>query len=92
MKQIEDLPTKRNERFFSDFITLFALILQIRNSTTNKQHPDADFILSPVNPFFDSRKSDDFGKGLPKDGDENGAYNIARKGLIILEKINTEMS
>lgn len=92
LKQIEDLPTKRNERFFSDFITLFALILQIRNSTTNKQHPDADFILSPVNPFFDSRKSDDFGKGLPKDGDENGAYNIARKGLIILEKINTEMS
>ena len=43
-----------------------------------------DYILSPVEPFYDSRKiTRDF---LPKDSDMNGAYNIARKGIIILKK------
>ena len=45
----------------------------------------SDFIVSPVYPFYDSRKvSDD---KLPKDSDANGAYNIARKGINILERI-----
>ncbi|MEK7142190.1 MAG: type V CRISPR-associated protein Cas12a/Cpf1 [Patescibacteria group bacterium] len=49
---------------------------------------DADFVLSPVEPFFDSRKAEQFGKNLPKNGDDNGAYNIARKGIIVLKKIS----
>ena len=27
-------------------------------------------------------------QGLPENGDANGAYNIARKGICILERIN----
>ena len=49
---------------------------------------DEDFILSPVKPFFDSRNSEKFGKNLPKNGDDNGAYNIARKGIITLQRID----
>jgi CRISPR-associated protein Cpf1 len=34
--------------------------------------------------FFDSRKS---GQGLPENADANGAYNIALKGLWVLQQI-----
>jgi hypothetical protein len=44
-----------------------------------------DFILSPVVPYFDSRHGH---TELPENGDANGAYNIARKGLIVFERIN----
>lgn len=88
LQQIEKLPTQWNEKFFSDIIYYFSLINQIRNTNPNKQWNDNDFILSPVEPFFDSRRSEVFGNYLPENGDENGAYNIARKGLIILERIN----
>ncbi len=64
-----------------------------KGEETYKQIPEEekyneDFILSPVEPFFDSRKANEFGKSFPKNGDENGAYNIARKGLILLERIS----
>ena len=85
-EQIENLETKGNEKFFSDFIFLFGLVCQIRNTDPKKEGDDNDFILSPVKPFFDSRNNND--KNLPKNGDDNGAYNIARKGIITLQKIN----
>lgn len=87
LEQIKELETKGNEKFFSDFIFLFSLVCQIRNTNEKAKTLDQqDFILSPVEPFFDSRK--DNGKNLPKNGDDNGAFNIARKGVITLEKIN----
>ena len=47
-----------------------------------------DYILSPVKnkkgEFFDSRKASKF---QPIDADANGAYNIARKGLMVIERI-----
>jgi hypothetical protein len=52
---------------------------------------ESDFILSPVAPFYDSRKLKDINPSkapLPQDSDANGAYNIARKGIMILQKIN----
>ncbi len=55
---------------------------------SDKDKFDVDFILSPVEPFFDSRKSKEFGENLPENGDDNGAYNIARKGIVILERIS----
>ena len=62
------------------------LIQQIRNTGTAKQ--DDDFILSPVcdddGNRFDSRKAKD---GEPNSGDANGAYNIARKGILMNEHI-----
>lgn len=83
--RIADLEPEGNERFFRDFIFLFGLVCQIRNTDPDAKDADkADFILSPVAPFFDSRKAE---KGLPQNGDENGSYNIARKGIIILDKI-----
>jgi len=88
--QIMNLEAKGNEKFFADFIFFFNLVCQIRNTDPLKEKDDplGDFILSPVAPFFDSRKAEDFGKNLPKNGDDNGAYNIARKGIIILDKIS----
>ena len=65
------------------------LLLQLRNSRKN---PEEDYILSPVADengiFYDSRSC---GDTLPKNADANGAYNIARKGLMLIEQIkNTE--
>ncbi|MDR1974531.1 MAG: type V CRISPR-associated protein Cas12a/Cpf1 [Bacteroidales bacterium] len=64
------------------------IIQQIRNSGRS----DDNFLQSPVRneegEHFDSRyyeKKD--GPKLPKDGDANGAYNIARKGIIMYEHI-----
>lgn len=50
-----------------------------------------DYILSPVKnkngEFFDSRK---VSHSLPIDADANGAYNIARKGLMLIEQIKRD--
>jgi hypothetical protein len=61
------------------------IIQQIRN--TGSEEKNADFILSPVRDknghHFDSREDD----ALVSNGDANGAYNIARKGVIMYEHI-----
>jgi CRISPR-associated protein Cpf1 len=90
LAQVENLETKGNEKFFDNFIFFFQLVCQIRNTQQEKEGNENDFILSPVEPFFDSRKTENFEKEfgvLPKNGDENGSYNIARKGILILQKI-----
>lgn len=72
-------------KFFASFTKLFNLILQMRNSSGDGVR---DYIISPVKnkkgQFFFSEEADD---SLPKDADANGAYNIARKGLWVLEQI-----
>lgn len=64
---------------------LMKLMLQMRNSKTNTE---IDYLLSPVadgnGHFYDSRTCS---CQLPKDADANGAYNIARKGLLVIRKI-----
>ncbi len=59
------------------------------NEITQQEKFDVDFVLSPVEPFFDSRQAEKFAqkynRTLPQNGDDNGAYNIARKGIIILK-------
>ena len=71
---------------FKDVLFVLSLVLNMRQRPTN---PASDFILSPVlndeGVFFDSRNADET---QPKDGDANGAYNIALKGLMCLEKIS----
>ena len=65
-------------------MSLMKLLLQLRNSIANSE---VDYLLSPVSNngvFYDSRSCDDT---LPKDADANGAFNIARKGLILLDRI-----
>lgn len=66
------------------FVDLFLRTLQLRNSSVQKK----DYILSPVQnkdeTFYDSRN----GKlNLPIDGDTNGAYHIARKGMMLINRI-----
>ena len=57
----------------------------MRNS---KSQTEIDYLISPVMnknaQFFDTREGLD---ELPKDADANGAYNIARKGLWIIEQL-----
>ena len=71
--------------FFKQLLALMRLTLQIRNS---KSGTDVDYLLSPVadenGVFFDSRSC---GNGLPQDADANGAYNIARKGLMLVRQM-----
>ena len=67
----------------------------MRNSEINS---DVDYIISPVKDrngnFYCSenyKKSNEEVPTQPQDGDANGAYNIARKGLMIINKLkNTD--
>ncbi len=74
-----------DKEFFEPLINLFKLTVQLRNSVTGSLE---DYILSPVKnakgEFYDSRTC---GYDLPKDADANGAYNIARKGLMLINRI-----
>ncbi|MDD4180160.1 MAG: type V CRISPR-associated protein Cas12a/Cpf1 [Victivallaceae bacterium] len=81
------LTAKNDVAFHKSMIYYFNAIMTMRVTDSDKTSGtnDNDFILSPVEPFFDSRKTH---PGLPENGDANGAYNIARKGVCILQKIN----
>ncbi|MBI5004312.1 type V CRISPR-associated protein Cas12a/Cpf1 [Candidatus Kaiserbacteria bacterium] len=75
----------RERNFFQAFIYIFNIILDIRNSSDK-----TDFIASPVAPFFTTLNAP---KPNPCDinlanGDSLGAYNIARKGIITIGRIN----
>ena len=81
----EELSAKDGKEFHSRILYLFRLILQMRNSISNS---DIDYLISPVlnakGDFYDSRLA---GKDMPKDADANGAYNIARKGLMMINRL-----
>lgn len=71
-------------------VFLWNLLNQIRNTDRAKTGNENDFLQSPVwsvkyEQFFDSRKVTV--KNLPYNGDANGAYNIARKGAMLLKRI-----
>lgn len=68
-------------------IEIFRYTLQLRNTTREE-----DYIISPVKNkdgyYFDSRAVR-IRDCLPLDGDANGAFNIARKGLVYVNKLKT---
>lgn len=72
--------------FYLKLTKLFQYTLQMRNSSNDGIR---DYIISPVmnddGEFFNSESCD---KSKPKDADANGAFNIARKGLWVLEQLN----
>ena len=78
---------------FNGFNRLFRLTIQMRNSVINSEE---DYIISPVkNKYGKFYNSKDYAGSstseLPKDADANGAYNIARKGLMLINQIkNTD--
>jgi len=81
----EAINAQTDAQFFKEMLGLMKLLLQMRNSITNS---DTDYLLSPVadenGHFFDSREDITV---LPDNADANGAYNIARKGLWVIRKI-----
>ena len=80
------LAQNSDSEFHQQMIKCFGLILNMRVKGDSKSNErEKDYILSPVEPFFDSRKADQ--TKLPIDSDANGAYNIARKGICILKQI-----
>lgn len=90
---LQEAITNQNDKgFFVKLFELFKLLLQMRNS---KIKSDVDFLLSPVadenGVFFDSRKYKGSrkcsGVVLPENADANGAFNIARKGLMLVRQM-----
>ena len=90
----EDLREKicsvKETKFFERLFFIFNLILKVRNDLMNdKDRMMNDVIISPImnseGYFYDSRVSSDV---LPDNGDANGAYHIALKGLMILQRNN----
>ncbi len=78
--------------FWYELLRLFKLTMQMRNSRSNSTAPEDDYIISPVRgengKFFDSRNA---GPDQPGDADANGACNIARKGIWLVERIRQEL-
>jgi len=75
---------------WESFRFVIDLIQQIRNSGDAAKGQDDNFLLSPVRnehgEHFDSRNyQKQENPNLPKDADANGAYNIARKGIVMFE-------
>ena len=81
----EDILKQDSQDFWKKILKLLKLILQMRNSIPNTSE---DYLISPVKNskgfFYNSKVSNE---KLPKDADANGAYNIARKGLMLINQI-----
>lgn len=81
----EAISAQSEKNFFEGLMKLLKLTLQMRNSITGTE---TDYLISPVADetgiFYDSRYCSET---LPKNADANGAYNIARKGLMLIEQI-----
>ncbi|MDP3988887.1 MAG: type V CRISPR-associated protein Cas12a/Cpf1 [bacterium] len=92
------------EGFFQGLAFILKMVQQIRNATTGEvreyangkiaeRNLEDDFIASPVAPYFMTSSNifsaeNTCGLNGVDNGDALGAYNIARKGLIMLEEIN----
>lgn len=84
----EAISAQTEKEFFETLMQLLKLTLQMRNSITGSE---VDYLVSPVadedGNFYDSRSCNET---LPKNADANGAYNIARKGLMLISQIKGE--
>lgn len=89
----EQINIQNKKEFFEELLRLLRLTLQMRNSMPSS---DIDYLVSPVADdtgcFFDSRKQAELKENavLPMNADANGAYNIARKGLLAIRKMKQE--
>lgn len=86
---IPQIEAQTSADFFKALMKLLNVTLSLRHNNGEKGEKEQDYILSPVKStegiLFDSRKAN---SKQPKDADANGAYNIARKGLWVLEQID----
>ena len=81
----EAIAKQSESKFLEGLLQALRLTLQMRNSMTGTE---VDYIVSPVaddnGHFYDSNNKD---ASLPENADANGAYNIARKGLMMIQQI-----
>lgn len=81
----ESISNQDRADFFERLLAILRVILQMRNSEVGTS---TDYLLSPVcdenGVFFESNEMDE---RLPQNADANGAYNIARKGLMLLQQL-----
>lgn len=88
LKKIKDLDITTREAIYHDLLSALKFTLQLRNSDRDDGQLKTDYIVSPIknskDEYFDSRKSE---ADLPDNGDANGAYHVARKGLVFINKI-----
>lgn len=84
LEELTSLEKSQYNKVVKKIIEIFRFTLQLRNTDSNQ-----DYIISPVKNkdgyYYDSREVTD--NKLPLDGDANGAYNIARKGLLYLNRL-----
>lgn len=84
----ESILENSEKEFWVEMMYLLKMTYQMRNSISNSTSSDDDYIISPIKNnkgfFYDSRNCD---TTLPIDADANGAYNIARKGLMLINQI-----
>ena len=73
-------------KFLPKLVAYFNRLLDMR-VYDEQEGKKIDYLVSPVPPFYDSRKIEGEDAILPVDSDANGAYNIARKGILMLERI-----
>lgn len=90
----EDVVKHLNEKSHCEcFVRLFRLMMKLRNSMSNAS---IDYIKSPVlnksETFFDSRFTDGTNFNGINNSDANGAYNIARKGIMLMERIRKPLT
>lgn len=99
LKKIEDDPRIAKYSAYEQLRFAIDLIQQIRNTGKERDERDADFLQSPVRSangeHFDSRVVADKERrgemiSFPVSGDANGAYNIARKGILMAEHIRRD--
>lgn len=84
-KSIALLEVKAQKILKKQLMEYFLYTIQLRNSNPNTGE---DYIISPVlNAEGEFYRSTPDNTSLPIDADANGAYNIARKGLMILDRI-----
>lgn len=87
---VEQILLLEKKEFYQEFFACINLVLQMRNSKTGT---DIDYMVSPIKNakgyFFDTREYDK-NSSLPCDADANGAFNIARKGLLLMEQIRND--
>lgn len=89
----QQIITRNDADLYEKLVRLFKLMMQMRNSDDK-----VDYLISPVcdpatHKHFDSTEFDSLDSASkehndkPIDADANGAYNIARKGMIALSQI-----
>jgi hypothetical protein len=91
----ESICKVENAKFFEDLLKYLFVLLSLRHTWKDNDDVEHDVIISSVekvkdsNEFYNSENETKKEKSdLPVDADANGAYNIARKGLWLLKKLD----